>query len=57
MIVDLKNFFGDFDEIVIYDAIIHDPNFKMGYFKSETFDEYYTRFIIKIGLLIYMLDA
>jgi hypothetical protein len=56
MIVDLKNFFGDFDKIVTYDVIIHDPNFKMGYSKSETFDEYHARFIIRIGLLTYMLD-
>ena len=56
IIVDLENFFGDFDEIVIYNVIIHDPNFKMGYFKNETFDEYYARFIIRIGLLTYISD-
>jgi hypothetical protein len=57
IIVDLENFFNDFDKIVTYNVIIHDPNFKIGYFKNETFDEYYTRFIIKIGPLTYILDA
>lgn len=57
MIVDLENFFGDFDKIVIYNVIIHDSNFKMGYSKNEIFDEYHTRFITGIGLLTYMLDV
>jgi hypothetical protein len=57
MIVDLENFFSDFDKIATYNTIIYDPNFKIGYFKNETFDEYYARFIIKIGLLIYISDT
>lgn len=56
IIIDLENFFGDFDKITIYNVIIHDPNFKMGYSKNKTFDEYHIRFIIRIGLLTYMLD-
>jgi hypothetical protein len=56
IIVDLENFFSDFDKIITYNAIIYDPNFKIGYFKNETFDEYYARFIIRIGLLTYMSD-
>jgi hypothetical protein len=57
IIIDLENFFSNFDEIATHNAIIHDLNFKIGYSKSETFDEYYARFITGIGLLTYISDA
>lgn len=53
----MKNFFSDFDKIVTHNIIIHDLNFKINYFKNEIFDEYYARFITKIGLLIYISNA